>query len=307
MNCQFSSIRLPAEILAPVSALRGVPKGCLVRRFGGWIARLVTASASGEHSGDRMETGAVRGLLRGRGAPLSALLVSILGVCLTVHYWCWLTGHGSESPGATVRNVALVIAAPVTLILALWRSRVAQRQADIAYRALHDESYRAAVGMLEHQRLFVRLGGIDTLLQLARAYPAEFHRRVVHILAAFVRHPPPQDKEEQRGRVREDVQTILVFYGERSAEALKIEDTEDFIIDLQGSDLSGIWLPRGANLKRVRLARCNLSDAVLDGVNGLTQSRIQGSTADPNKPPSIRDTIDCETGLPVTWPPNGPA
>ena len=253
-----------------------------------------------------METGAVRRLLRGWGAPLSALLVSILGFCLTIHYWCWLTGHGTESPGATVRNAALVIAAPVTLILALWRSRVAQRQADIAYRTFHGETYRAAVSMLEHQRLFVRLGGIATLLQLARAYPAEFHLRVVHILAAFVRHPPPQDEEEPQGCVREDVQTILVFYGERPAEALEIEDKEDFIIDLQGSDLSGIWLRRGANLRRVRLARCNLSGAVLDGVNGLTQSRIQGSTADSKQPPSIRDTIDCKTGLPLTWPPNGP-
>ena len=212
--------------------------------------------------------------------------MSILGFCLTIHYWCWLTGHGTESPGATVRNAALVIAAPVTLILALWRSRVAQRQADIAYRTFHGETYRAAVSMLEHQRLFVRLGGIATLLQLARAYPAEFHLRVVHILAAFVRHPPPQDEEEPQGRVREDVQTILVFYGKRPAEALEIEDKEDFIIDLQGSDLSGIWLRRGANLRRVRLARCNLSGAVPrwrewsnaepdSGINGRSEAASQ--------------------------------
>ena len=258
-----------------------------------------------------METDAVRGPFRGWGAPLTTiLLVSILGVYLTIHYWCWLTGHGAESPGATIRNAALVIAAPVTLILAIWRSsvaqrqaNVAQRQADIAYRTFQDATYRASVSMLEHQRLFVRLGGIATLLQLARAYPAEFHLRVVHILAAFVRHPPPQDQEESRDRAREDVQTILVFYGERSARALEIEDEEDFIIDLQGSDLSGIWLPPGANLRRVRLARCNLSGAVLNDVIGLTQYRIQGSTADPDNPPRIMNAIDSETGRPLTWPP----
>ena len=244
--------------------------------------------------------------LRRWWAPLSAVLVSILGIYLTVDNWCWLTGHGTESPGATVRNAALVIAVPVTLILALWRSHVGQRQAEIAYRSLHDAMYRAAVGMLEQQQLFVRLGGIATLLQLARTHPAEFHLRVVRILAAFVRHPPKEDDREPRHRVREDVQTILVFYGTRSPEALEIEDKEDFVIDLQGSDLSLVWLPRGANLRRVRLARCNLSGAVLDGVNGLTQSQMRGSTADPKMPPSFRDTIDYETELPLTWPPIAP-
>lgn len=225
---------------------------------------------------------------------------------LTIDNWCWLTGNGNASPGATVRNAALVIAVPVTLILALWRSCVAQRQAETTCRGLHDEMYRAAVGMLEHQRLFVRLGSIDTLLQLARSHPVEFHRRVVHILAAFVRHPPKEDDGQSRNSVREDVQTILVFYGERSQQAREIEEKEDLIIDLQGSDLSWIWLPRGANLSRVRLASCNLSGAVLDGVSGLTQNQIRGSKANPKRSPSFRDSIDCETGLPLTWPPIGP-
>ena len=170
--------------------------------------------------------------LRDWWAPLFAVLVSILGICLTIDNWCWLTGKGSESPGATVRNAALVIAVPVTLILALWRSRVAQRQAETAYRGLHDEMYRAAVGMLEHRQLFVRLGGIDTLLQLAHSHPMEFHRRVVHILAAFVRHAPKEDEGQCRNRVRQDVQKILVFYGARSQRALEIEEKEDLIIDL---------------------------------------------------------------------------
>lgn len=179
--------------------------------------------------------------------PLLAVLVLILfGIYLTVDNWCWLTGYGNESPGATVRNVSLVIAAPVTLILALWRIYVAQRQAETERSSFHDERYRAAVSMLENKQLFVRLGAIDTLLQLAQTYPVDFHLCVVRLLAAFVRHPPlnEQDGRPQDG-VREEVQVILVFYGERSKEALKIEDTENFIIDLQGSDLSGIWLRRG--------------------------------------------------------------
>ena len=236
--------------------------------------------------------------------PLLAVLVPILvGVYLTVEHWCWLTGNGNESPGATVRNVSLVIAGPVTLILAFWRIHVAQRQAETARSSLHDERYRAAVGMLENKQLFVRLGAIDTLQQLAHTYPVDFHLRVVHLLAVFVRHPPWHEQDGRpQDRVREDVQVILVFYGDRSQEALKIEDNENFIIDLQGSDLSRIWLRPGANLARVRLTNCNLSGAVLNGVDGLTESRIRGAKADP--PPSFRDVIDCETGQPLAWPPS---
>ena len=241
--------------------------------------------------------------LRDWWAPFAAVLVLGVGLWLTIDYWCWLTGNGNASPGSTVRNAALAIAVPVTLILALWRSGVAQRQAETAHRSLHDEMYRAAVGMLEHRQLYIRLGGIDTLLQLARSHPTEFHRRVVHILAAFVRHPPKEDDGRSINVARQDLQTILVFYGARSRRALEIEEEEDLIIDLQGSDLSGIWLPQGANLSRVRLANCNLSGAVLDGVSGLTQSRIQGAKADPKRPPSFKHSIDCETGLPLTWPP----
>ena len=246
----------------------------------------------------------------GQWWPLPAVLVPILvGIYLTVDNWCWLTGNGNESPGATVRNVSLVIAGPVTLILAFWRINVTQRQAETAHRSaetahrsLHDERYRAAVGMLENKQLFVRLGAIDTLRQLAHTYPVDFHLRVVRLLAAFVRHPPlnEQDGRPQDG-VREEVQVILVFYGDRSKEALKIEDNENVIIDLQGSDLSGIWLRRGANLARVRLANCNFSGATLNGVDGLTPSQIRGAKADP--PPSFLDVIDCETGQPLAWPP----
>ena len=234
--------------------------------------------------------------------PLQAVLVTILvGIYLTVNNWCWLTGNGNESPGATVRNVSLVIAGPVTLILAFWRIHVAQKQAETARSSLHDERYRAAIGMLENKQLFVRLGAIDTLLQLAHTYPVDFHLRVVRLLAAFVRHPPQLNEQDGRAQdgVRKDVQVILVFYGDRSQEALKIEDKE--IIDLQGSDLSRIWLRRGANLARVRLTNCNLSGAVLNGVDGLTLSQIRGAKADP--PPSFQDVINCETGQPLAWPP----
>ena len=47
--------------------------------------------------------------------------------------------------------------------------------------------------MLGSDLLSVRLGGIYGLCQLAQDYPKEFHLRVVNLLAAFVRHPPPNE------------------------------------------------------------------------------------------------------------------
>ena len=98
----------------------------------------------------------------------------------------------------------------------------------------------------------------------------------------------------------------MIFYGERSQEARQIEDREDFIIDLQGSDLSKIWLARGTTLARVRLVNCTLSGAVLDGVEGLTQNRIRGAKAAQTEPPSLKDAFDCDTGQLLAWPPTAP-
>lgn len=242
-------------------------------------------------------------VMRQYGAPLAAVILFGIGIYLTADNWCWLTGDGTESPSATGRNAAIVIAAPVTLLLAVWRSYVAHRQAEVAQRSLHDERYRMAVRMLENEQLFVRLGAIDILVQLAHSYPEDFHLRVARLLAAFVRHPLSDPDGQVQNHVREEVQTIMVFYGGRSQEARRIEDSEDFIIDLQGSDLSRIWLGRGATLARVRLTNCTLSGAVLDGVKGLTHNHLHGAKAAPTEPPSFRDVRDCETGQPLVWPP----
>ena len=55
---------------------------------------------------------------------VSVVAVVSLGIFLWVEYWDWLAQQ--ESPSATIRNVGLVIAAPVALVLAVWRSIIAQ-------------------------------------------------------------------------------------------------------------------------------------------------------------------------------------
>ena len=60
---------------------------------------------------------------------VSVVGVISLGIVLSVAYWDWLQG-GTDA----VRTVALVVGGIVTIMLALWRSMVAERQAKVAER-----------------------------------------------------------------------------------------------------------------------------------------------------------------------------
>ena len=217
-----------------------------------------------------------------------------------------------ESPSATIRNVGLVIAAPVALVLAIWRSMVAEKQAAIAARSLQEGRFQKASEMLGSKLPSVRLGGIYALCQLARDDPGEFHLQVVRLLAAHVRNLPRVEAMQQTdtsqpgqgapARCREEVQLILVFFGERTAEGRQIEKQSDYIIDLQGSDLRRVWLSTNANLDRVRLSYSNLSGAVFSGVKGLSWQRLVGAYADPGNSPEFTNMKDCDTGESLNWP-----
>ena len=234
-------------------------------------------------------------------APLSAIAVIFVSVVIVVCFWDWLGGK-EKGPSDIIRNTGLIVAAVVAIILAVWRSDIAQKQTEGASRSLREEQYKTAVEMLGNCQLFVRVGAIDTLTQLAETYPNDFHLRVVRLLAAFVRHPPNSSVSYLPYGAREETQRILVFIANRSQKARTIEEKEDCIIDLQGANLSGIWLRRGDCLARVRLSYCNLSGAVLNGVCGLTENQLLGTFADPKKPANFNNTVDCQIGKPLTIP-----
>ena len=180
-------------------------------------------------------------------------------------------------------------------MLAVWRSIVAQEQAGIARLSLQEGRYQKAADMLGSELLPVRLGGIYVLCHLARNYPVEFHVQVARLLSAFVRHPPVQKLEElpevTEGGYdvpsvpREEVQVIMVFFGERSAQGRTIEKEQGYVIDLQGSDLRGVWLAPEACLDGVRVSGADLSGATLSGVRGLTEKQLITAKAASDNPP----------------------
>ena len=109
-------------------------------------------------------------------------------------FWGWLSD--GESSSTTIRNLSLVIAAIIGLPLAIWRSIVAERQADAAQRqsetarrGLLNERYQKGAEMFGSGRLSVRLGGVYALALLAREHPGDYHLEIVSLFCAFVRNP----------------------------------------------------------------------------------------------------------------------
>ena len=219
------------------------------------------------------------GFFEDRLAPLTLM---VLAAVLVLSIWFWDSWSGKEeSVGLAIRNLVLVLAAIAALPLAIWRSKVAEHQADTAQLGLLNERYQKGAEMLGSQELPVRLGGIYALARLAREHSGDYHTQIMRLLCAFIRNPtgepakPPlpkegstnqaefnfgfkkeaEDGEDHRRRVREDVQAVMTALRERSKSQIKIEENEGYPLDLSGS-----------NLKCVRLISENLKSARLDVV-----------------------------------------
>ena len=104
----------------------------------------------------------------------------------------WLTG--GESASTTLRNLGLILGAAIGLPIAIWRSIVAERQAEAAHRQsdsamqiLLNDRFQKAAEMLGNPDVeSVRIGGIHALARLANEYPGSFHIPVMQLFSAFV-------------------------------------------------------------------------------------------------------------------------
>ena len=117
----------------------------------------------------------------------AALLVVI--VIVAVLWW--------DSSDA-VRNFALIAGGVAAGALAIWRSRVAERQAATAEQARLDARFEMGLRMLQDERPHVQLDGTDLLERLANDYPEGYDAMVT---ALFDRR-----KRRDRGDGRDDGQ-----------------------------------------------------------------------------------------------------
>ena len=192
---------------------------------------------------------------------LIVLVVIAIAACvwdLMMHWdrlpiiWDWLrtTSDGVESNSATIRNIGLVIAGLIALPLAIWRSMVAQEQANTAQQSLLNERYQRGAEMLGSDVLSVRLGGIYALRSLAVERPIQYHIQAMQSLCAFVRNPTEYDPPPPGGEpeLREDVQVALDAICDCHNINTKLDSVTEFWLDLRNADL------RGARLKCVDLS-----------------------------------------------------
>ena len=222
---------------------------------------------------------------------LSAFVVSVVGLLLLCMGWDWLRSETQESRGTTIRNAFLIIGGLVAVLLAIWRSRVSERQtqiandqaetarkqADTAQQSLLNERYQRGAEMLGSDVLAVRLGGIYSLENLAKEYPEQYHVPVMEQLCSFVLHPTEVEGQPTVG-LREV--ELGVVYGATTAQdfaeagALEIEVVREDIQAAMGSialchtrnlqfeTQHNYWIDlHGADLRGVDLSNKDLSRA----------------------------------------------
>ena len=200
-----------------------------------------------------------------------------------VCFWNWLraTDSGFESGSTTIRNIGLIIAGGLALGLAIWRNRVADRQAKAAEQTLLNERYQRGAEMLGNENLPVRMGGIYALQKLATDHPKEYHITIMDLFCAFVRFPTKDsdivseidsygEPGQQRSLLRADVQDVMRALGGRSESGVYLEASVEYHLYLRDANLSslqiadavlsGAWLSN-ANLSNASLPRANLSGA----------------------------------------------
>ena len=242
---------------------------------------------------------------------VGAVVLLVLLIGLAAMLWLAWSDQSTEvvkSRSDVLRNFGLLIGGVIALLFAVWRARVAerqanasqgqveaaqeqveaaQRQAETAQLGLLNGRFQSGVEMLGSQLLTVRLGGIYALARLAGEYSEEYHVQCMELLCAFVRHPTPDDTimtsvAEEWGLanplVREDVQAAISAIGERDPELSGLQGEYKLRVNLRGAHLVQANLRKhllvGANLKHTSMQNAYLSGANLIGAD------LQGANLD---------------------------
>lgn len=137
----------------------------------------------------------------------------------------WWGAWKREQDG--IRTLAFIIAGVVGMGLAVWRSRIAERQTTIAERGQQVDRLSKAVEQLSSDKLYERIGGIHALQQIARtaeeamdrgAGDTRHHKEDLEaariVLYQFIRTPPYEKKQDKKTKEFEIWATALASHKE---------------------------------------------------------------------------------------------
>ena len=198
--------------------------------------------------------------------------------------WCWLQMGGDFPNSEFVRNVFLVVGGIFALIIAWWRSKIANShqktandQLETDARARLDERFQNGAEMLGDNKLFIRVSGITTLAQLSEDHPKEFHVQVVKVLVKFIKHSDRRTTE----LVTADLVDALRVIGQRNSdEVSEYSSRIKTLIDISHSNFSDVSLRdcvfeqinfwnstfRSAVIKKSKFVKSNMSHSNFEDV-----------------------------------------
>ena len=222
-------------------------------------------------------------------AGIVAGLIAV-ALAVTVVFWDWPhTGLEDRNERVdVVRTLGLIVGGGLALVVAVWRGKTAQSEANIGELDLLNRRYDHGRELLTSNEVVERLDGIRILGAVAQEDPSRFRNDVVHTLCAFARHLTNVDDSESEPLItplfrqsdqapamnykrREEIEAAVRVVSECNAAAKADDPDEKLAIDLRGlalyeanfreMDLSG------ANLEHAQLIRLNVSGADLSDTN----------------------------------------
>ena len=187
----------------------------------------------------------------------------------------WLIADDSGS--TTIRNLGLLVGGIVAIALAVWRSRIAERQAATSERGLLNERYQKGVEALASTNLSERLGAVHELQRLADEHPEQYHVPIMRRFCDIVCNPIVYgavelgsdlegDVPDEEMSARKEVQAIIEAIGTRNDDKIALERQANYRLNLTDADLRGHYL-HNLNLSGSLLTSANLSNSFFFGTN----------------------------------------
>lgn len=131
----------------------------------------------------------------GWSVSAASLAWATLVAVVTCHYWPNLTVDGA-SPSGTLRDVGAIILGPIALLVAVWRSTIARRQAATAHADLVGNRWQRAVdAALDNGNSLRRMAGIRLVQFVAQDHP-EYRYDAWQIVDTIRRWPEATQDEK---------------------------------------------------------------------------------------------------------------
>ena len=124
--------------------------------------------------------------------PERASHFDILG---TASQWRHISGPNADA-STLLRNLGWLFITAIGLPVVVWRSVVAQKQANIAQMGQYADRFAKAVAMLGDEIMPVREAGIYALRELAISDPEGYYFSVQDLLCSFIRDAGSKERRE---------------------------------------------------------------------------------------------------------------